>query len=145
MKLCSPVRTSPVQLASPSLMMELQNLAEGSRCVLFQLVGGCSEMCSGRKAHDRVLTLGLAVEQLRSREQRVQGSRVPRRCSPPRSLCPWNSTLNWTPPLLPHRPFAGDTRCPSTRGWRRCSNKCTGRSHDPIGSSVLRALIYKKG
>lgn len=43
MKLYSPEGTTPVLFTSPSLMLDLQNLAEDIRSVLLQLVGGCSE------------------------------------------------------------------------------------------------------
>lgn len=115
MSLCSAERRSPVPLTSPSLTMDLQNLAEDIRSVLLQLVGGCSETCRRRNPQDRGLTPHLTVEQLRIRRR-----------SPPRSP----STGNRTPPLPPHSSFAGGRRCPSTRGWRRCSSRCTGRSHD---------------
>lgn len=132
MKLCSPEGMNPVLLTSPSSMVDLQNPAGDSRSVLFQLVGGCSEMCGCSNVHTRRLTLRLTVEQVRSQEQRPKGSRVPGRWPPPSSPCPPNSARKPTPPLLRHRSFAGDRRCQSTRGWRRCSSKCTGGSHDQI-------------
>lgn len=79
MKLCLPVGTNPVLLTSPSLMMELQKLAEDSRSVLFQPVGARCEVCSRRNTHNLRLTLALAGQQVRSQEQTVKGSRLPRR------------------------------------------------------------------
>lgn len=72
-----------------------------------------------------------------SQDWRDRGRRATRRCSPPRSFCPRTSPLKRTPPLPPHRPSAGARRCRSTPGWRRCSNKCTGGSHDPMASPLL--------
>lgn len=138
MKPSSPGGKSPVLPTWPSLMMELQDLAGDSRSVLLQLVGAWVVL-RGAIAETCPLTLRLPVEQGRSRDQRSKASGVPRRRSLPRALCPWNGPLKRTPPVLSRSSFAGDRRCLSTRGWRRCSYKCTGRSHDPIGSLVLQS------
>lgn len=79
MKLCLPVGMNAVLLTSPSLMMELQKLAEDSGSVLFQPVGARCEVCGRRNTRNLRLTLALAGEQVRFQEQTVKGSRLPRR------------------------------------------------------------------